>query len=153
MQNGKGSKMLQIIKKWQKVARVGSAYSAFDQQNAGGGQRWDNSDSDPDDDASHSQSGPVPDGFAVVYIGKSRRRFRIPSRHVNHPLFKLLVERSEECGVNQSQGLTLGCEVVLFKHLLWLLDSEDPAIAHKDSLEELAEFYIPVEQTLRLKQQ
>ncbi|OVA12363.1 hypothetical protein BVC80_1799g74 [Macleaya cordata] len=40
--------------------------------------------------------------------------------------------------VGGSDTLTVGCEVVLFEHLLWMLENADP---QPESLEELVDFY------------
>lgn len=126
--------MRSIVKKWQKLARVGKVYTFMDAQDGGHSSDCDNEELSPT----------VPQGHAVVYVGKSRRRYVINCRHLQHPLFKALWERSEQFGIDQSLGLALGCEVVLFEHLLWMLDSADPAISLQgESVHELAELYMP----------
>lgn len=70
-----------------------------------------------------------------VYVGKSRRRYLISSDIIDHPLFKELAERSND----SSHTINVACEVVLFEHLLWMLENADP---QPESLEELAEFYV-----------
>lgn len=137
MSTPKMSTVRAFIRKWQKLARVGKVHTTLDFHSCAQLHAVDSSDSD--EEAAPS----VPEGFEVVYIGKSKRRFVINGRHLKHPLFKALQERSSECGVDQSQGPTLGCEVVLFEHLLWMLDSNDPAISQSDSVHELAELYMP----------
>ncbi|XVF88950.1 hypothetical protein PTKIN_Ptkin19aG0092500 [Pterospermum kingtungense] len=72
-----------------------------------------------------------------VYVGKSRRRYLISSDIVDHPLFRELAERSS--GENDAAAvINVSCEVVLFEHLLWMLENADP---QPESLEELVEFY------------
>ncbi|XP_073158241.1 auxin-responsive protein SAUR76-like [Henckelia pumila] len=71
-----------------------------------------------------------------VYVGKSRRRYMITSDIMDNPLFRELVERIP--GGGDERSITVGCEVVLFEHLLWMLDNADPP---PESLEELVEFY------------
>ena len=46
-----------------------------------------------------------------------------------------LVERS---GDSDDETINVACEVVLFEHLLWMLDNADP---QPESLDELVEFY------------
>lgn len=70
-----------------------------------------------------------------VYVGKSRRRYLISSDIIDHPLFRELADRS---GENQNHTINISCEVVLFEHLLWMLENAD---SQPESLEELAEFY------------
>ncbi|KAI3714468.1 hypothetical protein L6452_21422 [Arctium lappa] len=67
----------------------------------------------------------------AVYVGKSRRRYHISSEVAQHPVLQELVERSGD-------GETVECEVVLFEHLLWMLENADP---QPDSLEELLDLY------------
>ena len=84
-----------------------------------------------------------PDGYETVYIGESKRRFVIKGIHLHHPLFKALWDRSRFLGVDQSLVPSLGCEVVLFEHLLWMLDTSPlPSVDHH-CIYELAELYIP----------
>ncbi|MBA0722814.1 hypothetical protein Golax_003458 [Gossypium laxum] len=73
-----------------------------------------------------------------VYVGKSRRRYLISSDIVENPLFRELAEWSS--GENDSDAvINVSCEVVLFEHLLWMLENADP---HRpESLAELVEFY------------
>ncbi|GMI97869.1 SMALL AUXIN UPREGULATED RNA 76 [Hibiscus trionum] len=70
-----------------------------------------------------------------VYVGKSRKRYLISSDLVESPLFRGLAERS---GENDDDIITVSCEVVLFDHLLWMLENGDP---RPESLAELVEFY------------
>ncbi|KAK8520361.1 hypothetical protein V6N13_031184 [Hibiscus sabdariffa] len=72
-----------------------------------------------------------------VFVGKSRRRYLISSDIIDNPLFRELVERSS--GEDDTTAvINVSCEVVLFEHLLWMLENADP---QPESLEELAEFY------------
>ncbi|KAG8495495.1 hypothetical protein CXB51_013098 [Gossypium anomalum] len=70
-----------------------------------------------------------------VYVGKSRRRYLISSDIIKSPLFRELAEWSS--GENDAV-INVSCEVVLFEHLLWMLENADP---QAESLEELVEFY------------
>ncbi|XVE97842.1 hypothetical protein REPUB_Repub03eG0053500 [Reevesia pubescens] len=69
-----------------------------------------------------------------VYVGKSRRRYLISSDIIDKPLFRELAERSGE----NDTVINVSCEVVLFEHLLWMLENADP---QPESLEKLVEFY------------
>lgn len=81
----------------------------------------------------------VPAGLHPVYVGKSRRRYLIAADLVGHPLFQNLVDRSGGVGVGAAGGtVVVGCEVVLFEHLLWMLENADP---QPESLDELVEYY------------
>lgn len=82
------------------------------------------------DDSSANYSGDL----HPVYVGKSRRRYLVSSDIIDHPLFKELAERSSD----SSDAVHVSCEVVLFEHLLWMLENADP---QPESLDELVEFY------------
>ncbi|KAK1303982.1 hypothetical protein QJS10_CPB11g01595 [Acorus calamus] len=60
-------------------------------------------------------------GNTVVYVGSSRRRYVISSKHLDHPLFSALIDRSTGNG----GVISVRCEVVLFDHLLWMLENTD----------------------------
>ncbi|CAO2206915.1 unnamed protein product [Urochloa humidicola] len=82
----------------------------------------------------------VPKGLHPVYVGKSRRRYLIGEDLVGHPLFQTLVHRT---GGGAAAGgdeacTVVGCEVVLFEHLLWMLENADPP---PESLDELVDYY------------
>ncbi|KAK8515440.1 hypothetical protein V6N13_139582 [Hibiscus sabdariffa] len=72
-----------------------------------------------------------------VYVGKSRRRYLVSSDIIGNPLFRELAERSTP-GEHDTAEINVSCEVVLFEHLLWMLENADP---QPESLEELVEFY------------
>ncbi|XP_073047208.1 auxin-responsive protein SAUR76-like [Primulina eburnea] len=86
--------------------------------------------SDDDDDDSASKN------LHAVYVGNSRRRYLITSDVMESPLFRELVGRRGSGGDQES--VTVACEVVLFEHLLWMLENADP---RSESLGELVEFY------------
>ncbi|XP_051150070.1 auxin-responsive protein SAUR76-like [Andrographis paniculata] len=69
-----------------------------------------------------------------IYIGKSQRHYLVTSEVMENPLF---LELSEHGG--DKSLITIGCEVVLFDHLWWMLDNSDP---HPKLLDELVEFYL-----------
>ncbi|KAK8545271.1 hypothetical protein V6N13_066557 [Hibiscus sabdariffa] len=83
-----------------------------------------------DDESSASDLHPV-------YVGKSRRRYLVSSDIIDNPLFRELAERSTP-GEHDTAEINVSCEVVLFEHLLWMLENADP---QPESLEELVEFY------------
>ncbi|GAV70960.1 Auxin_inducible domain-containing protein [Cephalotus follicularis] len=84
--------------------------------------------------ADHQLLQPISGELRPVYVGKSRRQYLIRSDLIEHPLFGELAERSSE-----SDTINVSCEVVLFEHLLWMLDNADPQ-PHQ-SLEDLVHFY------------
>ncbi|KAJ1418777.1 Small auxin-up RNA [Sesbania bispinosa] len=73
-----------------------------------------------------------------VYVGKSRRLYRVSSDVVDHPVFRELVERSRDSDDQNDTVVNVACEVVLFEHLLWMLENADP---QPESLDELVDFY------------
>ncbi|XP_023892839.2 auxin-responsive protein SAUR78 [Quercus suber] len=71
----------------------------------------------------------------AVYVGKTRRRYLVSSEIIDHPLFQELVEKSSG---EYDDGVAVSCEVVLFEHLLWMLDNAENQLG---SMDELVEFY------------
>ncbi|XP_068660788.1 auxin-responsive protein SAUR76-like [Aristolochia californica] len=121
---GKGGKLGKLIKKWHSSSKLGRSNSSTIAAN-------------PCEDSWHPDSDSldkVPGKLQAVYVGKSRRRYLISSELVDHPLFQVLMDRSS----GDSEAMTVGCEVVLFEHLLWMLQNADP---QAESLDELVEFY------------
>ncbi|KAK4439605.1 Auxin-responsive protein SAUR76 [Sesamum alatum] len=81
----------------------------------------------------------------TILVGSSRRRYVISSKHLNHPLLNALIQKSKQeqgPGPDPDPDLSVKCEVVLFDHLLWMLENADPNLITSDSLEELAELYV-----------
>jgi hypothetical protein len=148
MAKGGLSKLKCMIKRWHSSSRISRTLSGFsarsrdDGENswrrgvvvpassvvAGGGNGGRGS-------VSFNGADGVPPGLHPVYVGKSRRRYLIAAELVGHPLFQNLVDRSGGGGMG---GTVVGCEVVLFEHLLWMLENADP---QPESLDELVEYY------------
>ncbi|XP_057732874.1 auxin-responsive protein SAUR78 [Arachis stenosperma] len=77
----------------------------------------------------------------VVYVGRSRRRYLVNSEIIDHPVFQELVDRSNSNNNSNGGchgGIVVSCEVVLFEHLLWMLESAETQLG---SMDELVEFY------------
>ncbi|KMZ57613.1 SAUR-like auxin-responsive protein family [Zostera marina] len=86
----------------------------------------------------------------TVLVGKTRRKYMITSQVAYHPLFRILVQRSSlklsggqnvDCYSDQhtdKSEIVVCCEVVLFEHLLWMLENADTS---SDSVDELVDFY------------
>ncbi|CAL9196812.1 auxin-responsive protein SAUR76 [Musa acuminata AAA Group] len=132
--NGKLSKLKCMIKRWHSSSKI--TRSAAGRGSSGSSSR------SQDDDAWHSASfhgDEAPPALRALYVGKSRRRYLISSHLVNHPLLRELVERTGGgTGGGADAGTVVGCEVVLFDHLLWMLENADP---QPDSLDGLVDFY------------
>ncbi|XP_010520520.1 PREDICTED: auxin-responsive protein SAUR41-like [Tarenaya hassleriana] len=73
------------------------------------------------------------DDLHAVYVGSTRRRYLVSSGVVSHSLFRQLSE------ISDGGEITVPCEVVLFEHLLWMMENADES--HPESLHELVEFY------------
>ncbi|CAL9176908.1 unnamed protein product [Musa hybrid cultivar] len=131
--NGKLSKLKCMIKRWNSSSKI--------TRSAAGAGSSGSSSRSQDDDAWHSASfhgDEAPPGLRALYVGKSRRRYLISSHLVDHPLLRELVERTGGTGGGADAGTVVGCEVVLFDHLLWMLENADP---QPESLDELVDFY------------
>ncbi|CAK9170670.1 unnamed protein product [Ilex paraguariensis] len=68
----------------------------------------------------------TPRGSLAVYVGAERRRFVIPTRFLNLPVFvALLKEAKEEFGYQINSGLALPCEVGFFRAVLEFLERDE----------------------------
>ncbi|KAJ8767303.1 hypothetical protein K2173_017347 [Erythroxylum novogranatense] len=100
---------------------------------------------DSDEESCHSPDPPpgVPKGYLAVYVGLEPRRFIIPTSHLSHPLFKVLLEKAEEeFGFDHSGGLTIPCEIETFKFLLNCMEHHPQDHRHENP----AEGALPVEE-------
>ena len=82
------------------------------------------------------------DDGAVVLVGSSRRRYVISAEHLSHPLIAALI--GDEGRRRDGQPAIVNCEVVLFDHLLWMLDNADDEDLRGDdgaAMRELAQLY------------
>ncbi|XP_057544404.1 auxin-responsive protein SAUR76-like [Amaranthus tricolor] len=133
---GKFLKKMQSIKKTsfnhhnqhQSLSRRSSSSSSSSNVNS-------NSNFSYDSSSPESFSG---NNLCPVYVGKSRRRYMVSSEVIDHPLFRELVERSIGGGYGGDEEVFVECEVVLFEHMLWMLENADP---QPESLDELVDFY------------
>ncbi|KAJ8441159.1 hypothetical protein Cgig2_006988 [Carnegiea gigantea] len=74
-------------------------------------------------------------GLHTVYVGKSLRRYQVSSEVLHHPVIQELVCRSDGC---DDETTVISCEVVLFEHLLWMIQNSDPK---SEPLDDLVGFY------------
>lgn len=70
-----------------------------------------------------------------IYVGQSRRRYLITPELAEHPLLQVLLRHSDG---GDDGGAVVGCEVVLFDHLLWMLENGEGG---SESVDELVEYY------------
>ncbi|KAJ0734058.1 putative small auxin-up RNA [Helianthus annuus] len=89
----------------------------------------------------------------LVFVGSTRKRYVISSKYMSHPLINALIEKSKRVGDNDNDNdngngngndnedvSVINCEVVLFDHLLWMLENKE-FNAGSDCLDELADLY------------
>ncbi|TVU05655.1 hypothetical protein EJB05_48826, partial [Eragrostis curvula] len=127
MAKGGLSKLRCMIKRWHSSSRISRDDENIDAAAAAShGARA----------ASFHGADEVPKGQHPVYVGKSRRRYLVAEDVVRHPLFQTLVDRTG--GEPGGAATVVGCEVVLFEHMLWMLENADP---QPESLEDLVEYY------------
>ncbi|RLN03947.1 auxin-responsive protein SAUR72-like [Panicum miliaceum] len=129
MAKGGLSKLRCMIRRWHSSSRIARAPSPGEDGGIAGG-------SGDARGASFHGADEVPKGLHPVYVGKSRRRYLIAEELVGHPLFQSLIHRTG--GAAEAGCTVVGCEVVLFEHLLWMLENADP---QPESLDELVEYY------------
>uniref|UniRef100_A0ACD5Y1Q5 Uncharacterized protein n=1 Tax=Avena sativa TaxID=4498 RepID=A0ACD5Y1Q5_AVESA len=129
MAKGGLSKLRCMIKRWNSSSRISRAPTGGEEDG-----QWGRGAGS----ASFHGADGVPAGLHPVYVGKSRRRYLIAADLVGHPLFQNLVDRSGGDSGAGAGGTIVGCEVVLFEHLLWMLENADP---QPESLDELVEYY------------
>ncbi|KAG6502068.1 auxin-responsive protein SAUR78-like [Zingiber officinale] len=129
---GKLNKLKCMIKRWHSSGRIsgrGASSSAVDEEEH---QHLSSASSFHGADV-------VPAGLHPVYVGRSRRRYLVAADLLRHPLFKVLVERTGgDLPAASGGGTVVGCEVVLFEHLLWMLENAEPP---PESLDELVDYY------------
>lgn len=95
--------------------------------------RSSSSEMESDEDGRESPPYDVPEGFLAVYVGREKQRFVISAEYLNHAVFRILLEKSaEEFGFEHKGGLPIACDVAFFEHLLWLMESKDPALSKLD---------------------
>ncbi|EES13954.1 auxin-responsive protein SAUR72 [Sorghum bicolor] len=138
MAKGGLTKLRCMIKRWHSSSRIARAPSPGPGpgvQDDGGARVRGGAGS-----ASFHGADEVPKGLHPVYVGQSRRRYLIAEELVSHPLFQTLVDRTGggATGGAAAGGTVVGCEVVLFEHLLWMLENADP---QPESLDELVDYY------------
>ncbi|XWS12198.1 hypothetical protein CRYUN_Cryun37aG0069400 [Craigia yunnanensis] len=116
---GKLTKLKSAIKRWPSLTKLTRSSSAIA--------------------AAESEDKSIPKGLHAVYVGKSRRRYLVGSDIICHPLLQELIDRSSggDNGIDDGE-VVVSCEVVLFEHLLWMLENDG---AQLGSMEELVEFY------------
>ncbi|XP_065012897.1 auxin-responsive protein SAUR76-like [Musa acuminata AAA Group] len=119
-----------ILRKCKSLSKLGrsSSYSSLRSKSTREDELW------PEDGAAISADNGADE--VAVFVGRSRRRYLVNSKHLNHPLLSALIDRSK------LGEIRIKCEVVLFDHLLWMLENAELDVADDAAtLEELAELY------------
>ncbi|KAF8392785.1 hypothetical protein HHK36_021022 [Tetracentron sinense] len=108
-------KLKQVMKRWKSMSLgLRSSHSHFD------------SDSDPDPGSSSGSNRRIPPGYLAIYVGPERKRFCVPTRFLNLPVFVALLKKSEEeFGYPSNGGLVLPCDVGFFKGVLKVLEKDE----------------------------
>lgn len=75
-------------------------------------------------EVSDESEGSVSEGFVPILVGKERKRFMVAVRDINHPLMATLLQISAESGFEQSGAVRVVCDVVSFRRMLSLMESE-----------------------------
>lgn len=100
--------------------------------------------------------------LVTLVVGKERQVFKVEPQMLEHRLLECLLARTKSPASSQdalwedkenvvavrsrrgrapeSCPVRLDCDVILFEHILWLLNNDDPAIRQLN-IEELMEFY------------
>ncbi|KAL6623451.1 hypothetical protein ACP70R_033330 [Stipagrostis hirtigluma subsp. patula] len=133
-----------VLRKCKSLSRVGrSASSSYCNLRSMSTREAAAAEADDDDAASVADG-----GGAVVFVGSSRRRYVISAEHLSHPLIAALIDGGAGGVDDDVRGgrrpIAVNCEVVLFDHLLWMLDNAADFRAgdgDEDSMRELAQLY------------
>ncbi|CAI9088062.1 OLC1v1022294C1 [Oldenlandia corymbosa var. corymbosa] len=105
--------------------------------------------------------------YKMILVGSPKRRVLIESKYLDHPLLKTMIEKSDERRRRQKADgsgggggggdydddeeeslLVIKCEVVLFDHLLWMIEHGGPSLLpcssddNNLSMDELADLYL-----------
>ncbi|XP_076891776.1 auxin-responsive protein SAUR71-like [Bidens hawaiensis] len=73
----------------------------------------------------------TPKGFFPVYVGPDKQRFAVKTKHVNHPLFSMLLEDVvTEYGYYSNGPILLPCDVDMFYKVLAEMEVKDHSVAY-----------------------
>ncbi|KAI3754038.1 hypothetical protein L2E82_26134 [Cichorium intybus] len=116
---------------------LGSKSGRHHQDEAGAGIIW-NTNAISVYGSDSNGSGGEEEPNETVFVGSSRKRYVISSKYLSNPLVNALIEKSKPVGNDDVS--VINCEVVLFDHLLWMLENADFNVT-SDCLDELADLY------------
>lgn len=115
-------RLKQVMQRWKHVSlnRLSSLSPSSSSS------RSDRFDSDSDSTGPGNRGRVTPPGRLAVYAGPERRRFVIPTRYLNLPVFLSLLDRAEEeFGFQTNGGLVLPCEAEFFAGVVELLERDE----------------------------
>ncbi|KAF5774018.1 putative small auxin-up RNA [Helianthus annuus] len=72
----------------------------------------------------------------TIFVGSNRKPYLIDPKYLTHPLLNAIIQKS-----GSDDDDVINCEVVLFDHLLWMLQNSDLDLA-SDSVDELSDLYL-----------
>ncbi|MFS7928866.1 putative small auxin-up RNA [Helianthus anomalus] len=72
----------------------------------------------------------------TIFVGSNRKPYLIDPKYLTHPLLNAIIQKS-----GSDDDDVVNCEVVLFDHLLWMLQNSDLDLA-SDSVDELSDLYL-----------
>ncbi|CAL0307894.1 unnamed protein product [Lupinus luteus] len=120
------TKLKSAIKRWPSLTKLSRNNSSVSAASTDSNKVTTTTSSSSNEEQQH--------GLHTVYVGKSRRQYLVNSVIIDHPVFQELVDKS----CSDSGCVVVSCEVVLFEHLLWMLESNETQLG---SMDELVEFY------------
>ncbi|AEE75266.1 unnamed protein product [Arabidopsis thaliana] len=100
---------------------------------------------DPQDHLQDVDQSPTPSMYQTVLVGRTKKPYLISKKHLKHPLLNALVEKQQRYEEDDNEDgsciITVKCEVVLFDHLLWMLEYGDE-VHILESLDDFAHLYL-----------
>lgn len=137
-QNLQANRLLQVVSKWSAYKRKMHTLACFFRPpKCGSLLVEDSKDEKHQKTASNNSKQPTttPRGYLAMYVGEERRRFLVKTELLNHPLFSILLEKAEEeFGFDHKGPLSIPCDIALFEHILWQLESNANNISWMQSL-------------------
>ncbi|XP_044463937.1 auxin-responsive protein SAUR71 [Mangifera indica] len=129
-------KLLQILKKWRKLANS-SKTSAINNNNNNNGTKsikfLKRTLSLSDNPGSQASSNVVPKGYLAVCVGEELKRFIIPTQYLSHQAFHILLrEAEEEFGFQQTGVLRIPCKVSVFQNIVKLMEEKKDTFSEKE---------------------
>ncbi|XP_059639437.1 auxin-responsive protein SAUR78-like [Cornus florida] len=119
--HGKLTKLKSALKKWPSFRKLDRTESGRCIATTNGGSEG-------------GESASIDGNLHPVYVGKAQRRYLVSSEVIDHPVFQELANKTD----GSDGKISVGCEVVLFDHFLWMLENGG---SHLESMDELVELY------------